>query len=185
MEFTPVSIDEVILIQPEVYEDERGFFMETYRESFFSEAGIDVRFVQDNLSMSSRGTVRGLHYQIGCHQAKLVMVPMGRILDVAVDLRKGSPAFGRHTAVVLSSENRNLLYIPAGFAHGFAVLSEKALVSYKCSDYYDREAERGLSWNDPDLDIDWQVSDPILSEKDRNQPLLKEIPSKDLFNYPL
>jgi len=137
------------------------------------------------MSSSAKGTLRGLHYQVGRHQAKLVMVPKGRILDVAVDLRKGSPTFGRYTSVVLSEKNKSLLYIPAGFAHGFAVLSETALVYYKCSDYYDRGDERGVRWSDPELAIDWQISDPVLSEKDRNQPLLKEVHDKDLFEYPL
>lgn len=183
MEFIPTVIEDVILVKPQVHGDQRGFFMETYRKSYFSNAGIDTEFVQDNLSSSVRGTIRGLHYQIENQQAKLVMVPEGKILDVAVDLRVGSPTFGKYTSEVLSSDNRHLLYIPVGFAHGFAVLSGQALVSYKCSDYYNAEAERGLYWNDPELKIDWGVSDPIVSEKDQTQPLLKDIVEQDLFNY--
>ena len=183
MEFIPQDIRDVILIKPRVYSDNRGFFLETYRKQHFLERDIRVEFVQDNLSSSGYGTVRGLHYQIENQQAKLVMVPLGKILDVAVDLRKGSPTFGQYSSAMLSEKNKNLLYIPAGFAHGFSVLSERAMVSYKCSDYYNADAERGLLWNDPALDIDWKVSDPILSEKDQKQPLLNEIPNKDLFEY--
>jgi len=183
MEFLPQDIEDVILIKPKVFSDRRGFFLETYRKQHFLERDIQVDFVQDNLSSSDYGTVRGLHYQIENQQAKLVMVPVGKVLDVAVDLRRGSPTFGRHTSAVLSEKNKNLLYIPTGFAHGFSVLSERALVAYKCSDYYNAEAERGLLWNDPALDIDWKVSDPILSDKDKKQPHLKDIPNKDLFEY--
>ncbi|MDX1617704.1 MAG: dTDP-4-dehydrorhamnose 3,5-epimerase [Balneolaceae bacterium] len=183
MEFIPQDIRDVILIKPRVYSDNRGFFLETYRKQHFLERDIRVEFVQDNLSSSGYGTVRGLHYQIENQQAKLVMVPLGKILDVAVDLRKGSPTFGQYSSAMLSEKNKNLLYIPAGFAHGFSVLSERAMVSYKCSDYYNADAERGLLWNDPALGIDWKVSDPILSEKDQKQPLLNEIPNKDLFEY--
>lgn len=182
MEFVPTEIEDVILVKPQVHEDQRGFFMETYRKSYFSDAGIDTEFVQDNLSSSVHGTIRGLHYQIENQQAKLVMVPEGKILDVAVDLRVGSPTFGQYTSEVLSSDNRHLLYIPVGFAHGFAVLSKQALVWYKCSDYYNAEAERGLYWNDPELEIEWGISEPIVSEKDQTQPLLKDIIEQDLFN---
>lgn len=183
MEFIPQEIEDVLLLKPRIFSDKRGFFLETYRKQHFLERDIQVDFVQDNLSSSGYGTVRGLHYQIENQQAKLVMVPGGKILDVAVDLREGSPTFGKYSSAILSEKNKNLLYIPTGFAHGFSVLSEKALVYYKCSDYYNAEAERGLLWNDPALDIDWKVLDPILSEKDKKQPLLKEIPNKDLFDY--
>lgn len=183
MEFLPTSIKDVILIKPGVYEDARGFFMETYRKSNFADHGIEIDFVQDNLSLSAKGAVRGLHYQIQNQQAKLVMAPKGEILDVAVDLREGSPTFGKYISVVLSETNKNLLYIPAGFAHGYSVLSDQTLVFYKCSDYYNADVERGLRWNDPELQIDWKVSGPTLSEKDKRQPLFKDIPKKDLFNY--
>lgn len=183
MNFKPTAIKDVILIEPRVYGDERGFFLETFRESLFSEAGIEERFVQDNLSFSRRNAVRGLHYQIRQPQAKLVMVTEGSVLDVAVDLRRGSPTFGQHVAAELSGENKHILYIPVGFAHGFSVLSESACFQYKCSDYYFPEGERGLRWDDPALNIDWQVDNPVLSDKDREQPLLSEIPEEDLFNY--
>lgn len=183
MEFVPRSIPDVLLIKPQVYEDKRGFFLETFRKSYFSEQGIEIEFVQDNMSASTRGVIRGLHYQIQNQQAKLLMVPKGKILDVAVDLRKGSPTFGKYVSAVLSGENKHQLFIPTGFAHGYAVLADDTLVSYKCSDYYNPEGERGLYWNDPELDIDWQVEDPIISEKDQKQPKLDEIPTKDLFDY--
>ncbi|MDZ7683227.1 MAG: dTDP-4-dehydrorhamnose 3,5-epimerase [Fodinibius sp.] len=137
--------------------------------------------MQDNLSKSQKGTVRGLHYQITNQQDKLLMVMQGTILDVAVDLRKDSPTFGQYVSTQLSAENKHQLFIPKGFAHGFSVLSEDAMVYYKCSDYYNPDGERGLYWDDPKLGIDWKVSDPIISEKDQHQPKLSEISSKDLF----
>ena len=160
---------------------ERGFFLETYREELLKKKNIGVHFVQDNLSKSQKDTVRGLHYQIERQQDKLLMVMQGAILDVAVDLREGSPTFGEHVAMELSADNKHQMFIPKGFAHGFSVLSEDALVYYKCSDYYYPEGERGLLWNDPALDIDWKVADPIISEKDQHQPKLQEIKSEDLF----
>lgn len=183
MEFVETDIPGILLIKPEVHEDDRGFFLETFRESYFREQGIDIRFVQDNMSASVAGTIRGLHYQIRNRQAKLLMVPKGKILDVAVDLRRGSPTFGKHVAVELSGQNKHQLFIPAGFAHGYAVLRDETLVSYKCSDYYNPDAERGLYWNDPDLDIHWGIEDPVVSEKDQQQPRLHEISNEDLFEY--
>ena len=181
MEIEETNIPDVILLKPEVYRDERGFFLETYREELLKEKNIGVHFVQDNLSKSQKYTVRGLHYQIERQQDKLLMVMQGAILDVAVDLREGSPTFGEHVAMELSADNKHQMFIPKGFAHGFSVLSEDALVYYKCSDYYYPEGERGLLWNDPALDIDWKVADPIISEKDQHQPKLQEIKSEDLF----
>jgi dTDP-4-dehydrorhamnose 3,5-epimerase len=181
MEITETNIPDVLLFKPVVHEDKRGFFLETYREEYLEYRNIDVHFVQDNLSKSQKDTLRGLHYQIEQQQDKLIMVMQGKILDVAVDLRENSPTFGQHTAVELSSDNKHQMFIPKGFAHGFSVLSEEALVYYKCSDYYYPDGERGLYWDDPELDIDWQVEDPIISGKDRHQPKLDEIPSKDLF----
>lgn len=181
MDITSTNIPEVLLLKPDVYRDDRGFFLETYREEHLHDRGIETHFVQDNLSKSQQNTVRGLHYQIEQPQDKLLMVMQGRILDVAVDLHRNSSTFGHHTAVELSSENKHQLFIPKGFAHGFSVLSEEALVYYKCSDYYYPEGERGLRWNDPALDIDWQVEEPIISEKDQQQPLFDEIPNQDLF----
>jgi len=183
MEFIPTKIEDVILIKPQVFGDGRGYFMETFRENKFHEAGVREHFVQDNLSFSQQNAVRGLHYQIRQPQAKLVMVTRGRVLDVAVDLRRGSPTFGQHIAAELSHENKHILYIPVGFAHGFSVLSEDACFQYKCSDYYLPQGERGLRWDDPALGIDWKVADPILSDKDQEQPLLSDISEDDLFNY--
>lgn len=181
MEITTTNIPEVLLLKPKIYRDNRGFFLETYREEHFRSKGIDIHFVQDNLSKSQQNTVRGLHYQIEQQQDKLLMVMMGAILDVAVDLRPESSTFGQYTSVTLTEDNKHQIFIPKGFAHGFSVLSEEALVYYKCSDYFYPEGERGVYWNDPKLDIDWQVDDPIISEKDQNQPLLNEISKEDLF----
>jgi len=181
MDIIETDISDVLLLKPEVYRDRRGFFLETYRKAHFRDRGLDVQFVQDNLSKSQQYTVRGLHYQIERQQDKLLMVMQGSILDVAVDLRADSPTFGKHTAVKLTEANRHQVFIPRGFAHGFSVLSEEALVYYKCSAYYYPEGERGLRWNDPKLDIDWQVDEPIISDKDQHQPLLDEIPKDDLF----
>lgn len=181
MEITTTNIPEVLLLKPIVHRDSRGFFLETYREEHFRARGIEVHFVQDNLSKSRRNTVRGLHYQIEQQQDKLLTVMQGAILDVAVDLRPDSPTFGQHTTVKLTEDNRHQVFIPKGFAHGFSVLSGQALVYYKCSAYYYPEGERGLYWNDPKLDIDWLVDEPVVSEKDQNQPLLHEISNEDLF----
>ncbi|MEX2601949.1 MAG: dTDP-4-dehydrorhamnose 3,5-epimerase [Balneolaceae bacterium] len=182
MKFLPTNIADVYILEPEVYGDNRGYFMETFREVYFRREGIDVRFVQDNSSLSGKGTIRGLHYQAGdAVQAKLMMVSRGVILDVAVDLRQRSNTYGKHVSVLLSEDNHRQLYIPEGFAHGFAVLSHEAVIHYKCSRYYDPERERGLRWNDPYLGIDWMVTDPVLSEKDRIQPLFNELRPGDLF----
>jgi dTDP-4-dehydrorhamnose 3,5-epimerase len=167
------ALPEVLVIEPTVHRDGRGFFVETYRADRYREAGIDVRFVQDNHSRSVRHTLRGLHWQIAPHpQAKLVRVLAGEILDVAVDIREGSPTFGRWAAETLSAENFRQLFVPVGFAHGFLVLSERADIEYKCSDIYDPASERGLMWNDPALGITWPVTDPILSPRDRAHPAL-------------
>lgn len=182
MEFVETDIKDVWLLKPKIYDDERGFFMESYRKQQFEERGFEIDFVQDNLSKSQKRALRGLHYQIEQPQDKLVMVMQGTILDVAVDLRKQSPTFGQYTSHILSDENRHQFFIPKGFAHGFSVLSDTALVYYKCSDYYHPDGERGLSWNDAQLDINWHVENPIISEKDRHQPTLQEIPDKDLFS---
>lgn len=181
MEIIETTIPDVLLLKPNVYRDDRGFFLETYREEHLKSKNIHVHFVQDNLSQSQKNTVRGLHYQVEQQQDKLLMVMQGTILDVAVDLRKTSPTFGQHVATELSADNKHQMFIPKGFAHGFSVLSETALVYYKCSDYYNPDGERGLYWDDPELDIDWKVNDPIVSEKDQHQPRLSEIANEDLF----
>ncbi|MBO11244.1 MAG: dTDP-4-dehydrorhamnose 3,5-epimerase [Planctomycetaceae bacterium] len=158
----------VLVIEPRVFEDQRGFFLETYQQTRFSEAGIDIAFVQDNWSHSTRGTLRGLHYQLSRPQAKLVQVVTGSVFDVAVDLRRESPSFGQWYGTTLSQENHRQLLIPRGCAHGFLVTSDSADFQYKCSDIYHPESERTLLWNDPDIGIEWPLQcDPILSAKDR------------------
>lgn len=162
------SLPGVFILEPRVFGDERGFFLESYNELKMAEVGITDRFVQDNHSCSSRNVLRGLHYQVKHPQGKLVRVAEGEILDVAVDLRRRSPTFGKWEAVRLSSENKRMLWIPVGFAHGFRVLSDKAHVLYKATDFYAPEQERTLAWNDPHLKIDWELeSDPIVSAKDQ------------------
>ncbi|MFZ5908165.1 MAG: dTDP-4-dehydrorhamnose 3,5-epimerase [Nitrospirota bacterium] len=173
--FTPLALTDIILIEPVYFPDSRGFFMETYRVSDFAGAGIREHFVQDNFSRSSRGVLRGLHYQKKPDaQGKLVQCFSGKIYDVAVDIRRGSPSFGRWVARELSGENRCLLYIPAGFAHGFLVLSESADVLYKCTREYAPAADRGIFWNDPEIGITWPSDKPLVSEKDAAHPLLKD-----------
>ena len=173
----------VLIFEPKVFGDGRGFFMETWSRDRYREAGLDVEFVQDNVSSSSRGVLRGLHYQNPHPQGKLVQVLKGEVLDVAVDIRVGSPTFGKAETCLLSDENHRQFYVPAGFAHGFCVLSETALFLYKCTEFYDAGTEGGVLWNDPDLEIDWLVADPILSEKDSNAPRLKDIPKENLPVY--
>ena len=169
MKIEPTSLAGVMLLTPRVFGDERGAFWETWNHRVWQQAGLADEWVQDNSSRSHRNVIRGLHYQLIQPQAKLVRVAHGRILDVAVDLRRGSPGFGRHVAVELSAENARMIYIPAGFAHGFAVLGEEATLVYKVNDYYCPEGERTLLWNDAALAIDWQVeaAEAIVSAKDR------------------
>ncbi|RJR41807.1 MAG: dTDP-4-dehydrorhamnose 3,5-epimerase [Desulfobacteraceae bacterium] len=175
MKFTPSPLlPEIVVIEPDVFKDDRGFFMECYHLEKFEKAGIGARFVQDNRSRSRKGTLRGLHYQIRRAQGKLIWVPHGEVFDVAVDIRKGSPTFGKWMSVTLSEENKKGLYIPPDFAHGFFVLSEKAEVFYKCTDFYSREHERCIRWNDPDLSIPWPEDEPVLSPKDAAAPLLRD-----------
>ena len=181
MKITESRIKEVKLLEPRVFEDDRGYFFESYREKLLQEAGISGAFVQDNVSKSFQGTVRGLHYQVKNPQAKLVSCLRGTILDVAVDIRRNSPTFGNYVAFKLSDENHRMLYVPVGFAHGFSVLSEEAIVSYKCTDYYNPDGERGIRWDDPLIRINWDVSRPILSEKDRKLPLFSSLREEDTF----
>ena len=177
MEFLPTRLPDVIVIRPEVFEDSRGFFMETWTRKAFEQVGIDADFVQDNYSSSVAGTVRGLHYQIERAQGKLVRVVKGEVFDVAVDLRKSSPDFGQWASEILSAENKKQMWIPPGFAHGFLVLSETTEFEYKCTDYYAPEHERTICWDDPDIGVDWPLADvesPILSQKDQAGLPLKE-----------
>lgn len=182
--FTPTRLSGVMLIEPQAFGDARGFFLESYKQSDFVAAGIEASFVQDNHSKSSAGVLRGLHYQLPPKaQAKLVRCTHGRILDVAVDIRQASPTFGQWVAEELSEENRRMLYIPEGFAHGFLVLSDSAELLYKTSNEFAPELDRGLLWNDPALGIEWQglTAPPLVSEKDARQPLLAAISKSELF----
>lgn len=169
------SLPGVLLFTPDVYKDARGFFLETYNRRTYAKAGLERLFVQDNYSNSCRNTLRGLHYQVRHPQAKLVSVVWGTIFDVAVDIRAGSPTFGKWVGQILSDENRCQLFIPEGFAHGFCVLSDKADVLYKCTDFYDPQDDRGVSWRDPAIGIRWPVTEPLLSPKDSNLPPLAGI----------
>jgi len=184
MKFTPSKVlPEVIIIEPNVFRDKRGNFIETYQAQKYSEHGISSTFIQDNQSSSVKGVIRGLHYQIGKPQGKLAWVNEGEIMDVVVDIRRGSSTFGKWISVMLSSENFRQLYIPEGFAHGYCVLSNNATFIYKCSDYYDPREERGILWNDPSLNIDWPITDPFLSYKDKQLPPLADISESDLPVY--
>ena len=176
-EFLPQKIKEVILVQPKVFEDKRGFFLECYKKNDFVKNGIDVEFTQDNHSKSFAKVLRGLHFQTAPYeQAKLVRCVKGKIYDVAVDIRPNSPTFKQYIKVELSEENKNLLYIPEGFAHGFVVLSEEAEICYKVSGEYNANADSGIFWADDEIAIDWGIDfEPILSDKDKNLPMLKEI----------
>lgn len=180
--FDRLQIPEVILIEPKVFPDDRGFFMETYKYSNFSDFGIAEHFVQDNHSHSRRGVLRGLHYQRNPKaQEKLVWVVIGEILDVAVDIRKGSPTYGKWVGIALSAENKRMLYIPLGFAHGFCVLSEEAEVLYKTTEEYAPECDAGIIWNDPEIGIQWPIEKPVVSAKDAELPLLSE--AENGFTY--
>lgn len=181
MKILKTPIEGVLIVEPDVFKDKRGFFMETYRQNRYQESGISRIFVQDNLSCSVQGTLRGLHFQIRHPQAKLVQVIMGEIFDVAVDIRPGSSSFGKWTSVYLTSRNRRQLFIPEGFAHGFCVLSETAIFSYKCSDYYAPEDEGGVLWSDPEIGIDWPIKDVIVSNKDKKLPHLSDLSHEQLF----
>lgn len=174
MRIVPTALPEVLIIEPDVFQDERGFFLETYHVERYAAYGIAGVFVQDNHSRSTYGTVRGLHLQVARPQAKLVRVVAGEIFDVAVDVRRGSPTFGKWAGVRLSADSFRQCYVPHGFAHGFSVLSPYADVEYKCTDVYDPSAQLGLAWNDPTLQIPWGVETPILSARDRENPTLAE-----------
>ncbi len=176
MKVIKTKLDNCVIIEPKIFQDSRGFFLETFNERRYSDcAGIDLSFRQDNRSVSSRGVLRGLHFQKNKPQGKLVSVTSGEVYDVAVDLRFDSPTFGEYEAVILSGENKLQFYIPPGFAHGFCVMSESADFSYKCTEFYDPNDESGVRWNDPDIGITWPISEPILSEKDLIQPFLKDL----------
>lgn len=184
MNIIETSIKGVVILEPRIFADDRGYFFESFSQKVFDELVRPIRFVQDNESKSKYGVLRGLHFQKGEHaQSKLVRVVKGRVLDVAVDIRRGSPTFGKYVSVELSEENKRQFFIPRGFAHGFAVLSQEAIFQYKCDHYYAPESEGAIAWNDPDIGIDWPVaaSDILLSEKDKKHPRLAD--SLELFDY--
>ena len=182
MNVTPLAIPDVLHITPRVFDDERGFFYETFNQKAFADAGITTAFVQDNMSYSKKGVIRGMHYQLPSHgQAKFVYVSKGRILDVAVDVRVSSPTFGQYVTAELSDQNHAALLIPEGFAHGFVVLSDEAYFHYKVSNYYAPDHERGFVYNDPEVAIPWETEAPLVSQKDSVLPLLQELAESELY----
>lgn len=184
MQKIATSLPEVLEFRPHIFRDARGFFLESYNQSRLAAAGITDVFVQDNHSCSVKGTLRGLHYQLRHAQTKLCRVIEGEALDVAVDIRVGSPRFGRWAAVMLSAAAHNQIYIPRGFAHGFLALTERVQFLYKCSDFYDAADEQSILWNDPDIAITWNVASPLVSERDARAPLLAQLPHEALPVYP-
>lgn len=183
MKITKTKLPGLLIIEPRIFQDQRGFFYESFYASRYQDLGIHSPFVQDNLSRSTHGTLRGLHYQLNNPQGKLVSVIRGRVFDVAVDIRRGSPTFGQWFGLELSDSNHLQLYIPEGFAHGFSVLSDEVDFFYKCTNYYDPQSEYGISWNDSAIGIDWQVATPILSKKDQEYPNLANMPAEHLPIY--
>jgi len=178
MRFEPTTIPDVIRIEPRIFRDARGFFLESYHEARFGEGGVRARFAQDNHSRSARGTLRGLHMQLAFAQGKLVRCIAGEVFDVAVDVRRGSRTFGQWVGETLSAENFRQLWVPPGFLHGFCVTSETAEIEYKCTEPYHAEDELGVAWNDPDLGIRWPIATPLLSAKDAALPLLREVEAR-------
>jgi dTDP-4-dehydrorhamnose 3,5-epimerase len=179
MQVTKTFIEGLLVIQPTIFQDARGYFYEPYNRKVFTEIGISEEFVQDNQSFSQKGVIRGLHFQNPPHaQAKLLRILQGSIWDVAVDIRKSSPTYGKYFGIELSAENKTIFYVPKGFAHGFLTLEDNTVLLYKCSDFYNKPSEESLVWNDPDVAISWNVSDPILSEKDLKGKTLKDLKSQ-------
>lgn len=186
MEIIKTDIEDIVIVEPRIFSDERGYFFESFSRQQFCSAVRQIEFVQDNESKSSYGVIRGLHYQKGKYaQSKLVRVVKGAVLDVAVDIRIGSPTFGKHVAVELSEHNKRQLFIPRGFAHGFSVLTPEVIFQYKCDNYYSRDNEGAIAWDDPELAIDWRIptSEAILSAKDRCNKTLADTDESHLFNY--
>ena len=184
MKVSKTNIEGLLLIEPDLFSDDRGYFFESYNKEKYAEIGLDINFVQDNISQSKKGTVRGLHYQVGDKaQGKLCQVISGKVLDVAVDIRFGSPTFGKHYAHVLNTEKKMQIWIPPGLAHGFSVLSDEAIFSYKCTNFYSKDHERAILYKDSELNIDWQVENPVVSEKDLKAKKINEI-DKDFIYTP-
>ena len=183
MRIQQTELSGVLVITPDAFGDSRGYFLESFNEIKYKEYGIPNTFVQDNISKSKKGTIRGLHYQIGeFAQGKLCQVLYGKVIDVAVDIRKGSPTFGKYTAAELSDDNHCQIWIPAGFAHGFSVLSDEAIFHYKCTQFYSKEHERSLYYADPEISINWGIEKPIVSDKDKKAKLFKDI-GEDIFDF--
>ena len=183
LKFTKTLIPEVVLIEPDVFTDQRGFFLETYHRVKYLDGGVDKIFVQDNHSRSKKGALRGMHYQLKHPQDKLVYVISGEIYDVVIDIRRGSPTFKKWEAFVLSEQNKHQLFVPQGFAHGFCVISDTADVMYKCSDFYTNEDEYGVLWSDPEIGIKWPIETPIVTKKDNQHPRFDDIPDDNLPSY--
>lgn len=183
MQRLETALPGVFELRPQIFHDRRGFFLETYHQARYTELGIKDQFVQDNHSCSIKGTLRGLHYQLEHPQAKLCRIVEGEALDVAVDIRVGSPHFARWTSVLLSAKEQNQIYIPAGFAHGFLALTDSVQLLYKCSAFYDPQDERGILWRDPDIGISWAITNPIVSDKDAKYPTLAQVPAEALPQY--
>ncbi len=182
MNIVPTDITDLYVVEPQVFKDKRGYFFEAHNQKKLKDAGLELTFVQDNESKSQKGVLRGLHFQKPPYaQGKLVRVIKGKVLDVAVDIRKGSPTYGKYHAVEISEENKRMFWIPPGFAHGFATLEDETIFFYKCTNYYHRESEGSILWNDPDLDIDWQIENPVLSEKDQNSPRFSQLDSPFVY----
>jgi len=182
MKIKEANIKGIFIIEPDIFSDERGYFCEIFSSQKYKNLGIDTNFVQDNISVSNKGVVRGLHFQVVPKaQSKLCQVLRGKVLDVAVDLRRDSPTFAEHFSIELSEENHLQLYIPQGFAHGFAVLSDDTIFHYKCSDYYSKEHERAIRYDDPILNINWHIKNPIVSDKDKNAELFNDIKNQIIF----
>ena len=178
MEIIKTELEGLLIIKPEVFEDERGYFFESYNREKFLKAGIDVNFLQDNESKSRKGVIRGMHLQAPpFEQGKLVRVMRGSVLDVAVDIRKNSPTFGKWSSIILSGQNKWMYWIPPGFAHGFATLEDETIFFYKCTNVFSKESERYFIWNDPDINIDWGIKDPVVSDRDRNAPGFRDFVS--------
>jgi len=183
MKVTETKLPGVLIFEPDVFSDKRGFFLETWRSTIYEKAGVKASFVQDNVSFSRKGILRGLHYQYPQSQGKLVQVLSGSVIDVAVDIRAGSPTYGHWISEELSDVNHKQVYIPPGFAHGYCVKNETAIFLYKCTDFYNPNTEHGIIWNDPDLNIEWPVTEPVLSAKDAKYPKLSDIPEDKLPHF--
>lgn len=182
MEIIKTDIPDLFVVEPKVFRDERGYFFESHNQKKLKDAGLELTFVQDNESKSQKGVLRGLHFQKPPYaQGKLVRVIKGKVIDVAVDIRKGSPTYGQHHAVEISEENKRMFWIPPGFAHGFVTLTDETIFFYKCTNYYNKESEGSILWNDPDLNIDWGIENPVLSEKDKNSPRFSQLDSPFIY----